>query len=45
MNIVIDNYRIRKFNEMNLCIETVSEIVNEGHRILIFSQFVKMLNP
>ena len=26
MNIVIDNYRIRKFNEMNLCIEEYKPI-------------------
>ena len=26
MNIVIDNYRIRKFNEMNLCIEEYKQV-------------------
>ncbi len=30
--------------KFNLFIETVADIVGEGHRVLVFSQFVKMLN-
>ncbi|NQU65161.1 MAG: DEAD/DEAH box helicase [SAR324 cluster bacterium] len=30
--------------KFNLFIQTISEIIGEGHRVLVFSQFVKMLN-
>lgn len=30
--------------KFDLFIETVADIVHEGHRVLVFSQFVKMLN-
>ncbi len=30
--------------KFNLFVQTISDIIGEGHRVLVFSQFVKMLN-